>query len=997
VPAGSGLTAAVQDDVLAITAGRRPTVVPVGYTVMNARGLSASGVVTVTITPDAAAVPPTASDVFVDESMESADGRTAVVDLTRHVTNPGGMPDDLILDLPTADPAGARKTGDRQVTVTVTGSRQVIAYRVANTDKLTATAFIVVRARDALRANSGAQPEPFRPRTSPLEVQAGTTVTVDVPLHVTGAARGRAVTVPADAAVSASTGNVRRLDAQQLRWTIPADAPPHGFLRVQVTDGQDAAVTVSIPATIRPVEPPAPTFQSTVLQVAAGGTATVELAGLVTPGGPGQQLTYGGPTGVGHGVIAVLSGSTLTVSADVTAPRDTRVDLGVSVSDRVHPAVPATVRVTVVASTAPLARVPDAAVAGVQGTAVAVDVLAGASNPLPGSGPLRVVGARVVSGIGTVRYAAGGTVTVTPGAGQLGPLRVQVLVQDATGDPDRTVTGRITVTVAGPPDRVTGVAVADKGDGWVALKWRAPADNGKAIEYYLVRAAGYQHRCAAGPTQCRLPGLTNDVGYRFTVTAHNHVGDSPPSAASTEVRPDVAPAPPRAATLTAGDRSITVNWRPPADRGSAVRGYLVTISPAPISGSATVAVADGTTHTFKHLVNGTSYQVTVVAQNRSGTDSDASAPATAVPAGRPARPAAPALTYDQGRQAVVISWVAPDGNGDDDLGYTVSWNGDNHTSGVWTVPPGDQLSRLISRATLGVKYAATVTASNRAGSSPASDPGRVRAWIQVAAPADLSAAPTGADHQVTVRWTPPPYSGWDIRGYDYQLDDGDWKPVQDVTRAGAGLTASITDDALTNGQSHRIAVRACTVQGPDICGSAAVVDSVVAYGPIGTPTLTGAVSGSSITFHWTFPADGNGRPVESATVTIAGAQVDAGAGHWTGDVGWGASRTAVASFCVSGPHQCSIVPLDEQTGYPSGTIGWYGAPTFASLSYLVPDDTIPGGTSVQVACWDPRHLIGTDGHDGWFQIATGRYGGKWTAVNNFNSWRELRALVPQCG
>jgi hypothetical protein len=669
--------------------------------------------------------------------------------------------------------------------------------------------------------------------------------------------------------------------------------------------------------------------------------------------------------------------------------------------------VPATVQVTVVASTAPLARVPDVAVDGVQGTAVAVDVLAGATNPLPAGGPLRVVGASVISGTGTVRYAGAGTITVTPGRDQLGPLVVQVSVQDATGDPDRMVTGRITVTVAGPPDRATGVAAVDKGDGWVILKWRAPADNGKAIEYYLVRSSGYQHRCGPSPTQCRLTGLTNGVGYRFTVTAHNRIGDSPPSAASAQVRPDVAPAAPKAATLTAGDRSITASWRPPADRGSPVRGYLVTISPAPTSGSATVTVTDGTTYTFKHLVNGTSYQVTVTAQNRSGTDSDPSAPATAVPAGPPATPAAPVLSYDQTRKAVVISWSAPDGNGDDNLGYTVSWTGDDHTSGAWTLPPGTPLSKPISPATLGVRYTAWVTASNKAGSSPRSDAGRVRAAIEVGKPTDVTATPTGVDNQVTVHWTPPPYSGWDVSGYDFQVDGGDWTPIADLRPAGAGLAAPITDTALTNGRSHRVAVRACTVQAANACGTGGLSGSVVPYGPIAAPVVTATASDrTSVTFSWRAPPDNGLGPYSyrvvsratTSTVSATSISVPAGCG----------TTVTISVTAVDGQGHES--PAGESAGkaadcppsYPLRTVeARGGAPTFPSYNNVAGDGTpkVPYNATVGIQCWNPAQVIASDGGDGWYQIAPGYpAAGRWTPANNFaGSSGHYGDGIPQCG
>ncbi len=876
VPAGSSVTARIDHSMLVVTAGPKPVVVPVGYTVVNARGLSASGVVTVTVTPDAPPVPPTADDVFATSDMLSTNGTRVVVDVANHVANPGGTLGDLQVAVPDVGDTSAEPTGRLQVTVPLTSARQVVAYQVRNAAGLTAAAFIVVPTEKELAPRSS---EPgLNPKGVSLTVTAGTEVSIDIRQQITGAPPGRSLTVPANGRVSAAVGDLSRTDATHLRWRVPDDASGQAVLLVDVTDGQSTA-RASIVATIRPAQPPAPTFASPEIEVAAGGSTPVDLAALTTPGKQGMTLTFAGPTGQGRGVTGTLAGGTLTVSAAPTATKGTTVNLGITVDDGIHPKVPGTVHVTVVASTAPLAWIPEISRGGQQGVPVQVDVLTGAQNPVADAGPLRVVGATVIRGAGQVRYQAGGTVSITPGTGQVGDLVVQVTVADATGDPDREVTGTVTVTVVGKPGRVTGVSVLTHGDRTVQLSWDAPAANGEKIDYYLVRATSgpFQQRCAASP--CRLTGLTNNVAYRFTVTAHNAIGNAPVSAPSAAVTPDVAPDAPAAPDLAFGDGSITATWKAPADRGSPITGYRVSITPAPTSGAATVTVRQGTSVTFRRLTNGTSYQVTVVARNSSGDDSDPSPPATMIPAAPPDTPRPPGLTYLPDKGQVQVSWKSVAGNGDDALTYRMQWTGDDGTSGWSEVSAGDDLVGTIGQAVLGVTYRATVAASNKAGRSGTSRAGTVRAFTAVGAPGAVTATATGADHTVAVTWTAPAYSGWDIGSYAYQIDGaGEWVPLP------ARTSATITDDALTNGKQHTVAIHACTVQAADACGTGASSGAVTPFGkPVAVTDLAAAPGDGSIALTWSAP-DGNGMAIAGYEYSLDGGTTwtDTGKGTETG-------------------------------------------------------------------------------------------------------------------
>ena len=111
-----------------------------------------------------------------------------------------------------------------------------------------------------------------------------------------------------------------------------------------------------------------------------------------------------------------------------------------------------------------------------------------------------------------------------------------------TGD-----TAKVTVSpgTGAPPGAPTDVS-ADPGDGSAAVSWTAPAsDGGSAIEATRSPApprgtrqmfTGYVDGTT---TATQVTGLTNDVEYSCTVTAHNTNGDSDPSAASAPFTPTV--------------------------------------------------------------------------------------------------------------------------------------------------------------------------------------------------------------------------------------------------------------------------------------------------------------------------------------------------------------------------------------------------------------------------------------------------------------------------
>ena len=140
--------------------------------------------------------------------------------------------------------------------------------------------------------------------------------------------------------------------------------------------------------------------------------------------------------------------------------------------------------------------------------------------------------------------------------------------------------------------------------------------------------------------RARCLGLTNDTTYNFTVRAINEVGESDPSGASIDARPDVKPEQPEAPTAVRGDQKLDVSWEAPVNKGSAIETYVLQISPPAPDGTGQQEIAGGTTSfTWDGLANGTEYRFSVQAVNRADEPSEFSPESRGtIPAGKPTEP-----------------------------------------------------------------------------------------------------------------------------------------------------------------------------------------------------------------------------------------------------------------------------------------------------------------------------------------------------------------------
>ncbi|EYR64244.1 fibronectin [Actinotalea ferrariae CF5-4] len=855
----AGVAARVVGRRVVVTAPDEPGAVAITYTARNTRGGSDSAVLSVVADPDAPILPPVARDVVVPAT-ETIDRTSVEVDVLAVAQNPSGPLADLAVEVHPSAADAATVTADGRVLVTLGPTARTLPYVLRNVNPqaegVSSAAFITVPAL-------GDFPPVPRPRAPRLQVVAGEQLRIPLEEQVQ-VAPGRTARLADVAAISATKhdGSPLFADDRTLLYTAPRSYAGPASITFEVTDatpGSTSARTrvLTLAIDVLAAEDNPPTFTPSVLDVGPGESTQVDLARFTSApvgsgdaadgtGGP-ARYTYTLTRPPGDGFAVTLTGSVLTVRAAPTATRGTVGGVGVAIGYGSGQPVAGQVDFRVVASSRPLARVLDHTVPdGVEGGTSVVDVLAGASNPFAPD-RLTVVGAVVEAGSGTTAVTAD-QVTVRPAPGFIGQVVVRYRVRDVTGDPDREVEGRITVTVRGRPATPVAPRVVEVRDRTVVLAWDAPGNNGEPISgYELTGQPGGVVRACPGTT-CTVEGLTNDVEYVFTVTARNAVGVSEASPPSQPARPDARPFPPAAPVLEWGDGAVTARWSAPQNPGSPLTGYDVEISPSPPGGGAAVTTT-ATTHTFGGLVNGTAYTVRVRASNRAPDPGDWSpASAAVVPAGPPAAPVPSAQRYDQsifGGGRLEVTWPAPAANGDPVARYEIRVNG-----GPVTAPSaGDR--HVVDPAGPGT-YTFEVRAVNKAGAGPWSAPLVVDHATVPSAPGNLSAEFEPATGAVRLGFTEPDWAGGRDRRVEVSVDGGPFDALAGDRRV-VGLPAG----------TYAFVVRGCNSEG---CGSASGPASATVTTPPGpVPGLAVVLDATrdpaTFTATWGEPGSTGGLPV----------------------------------------------------------------------------------------------------------------------------------------
>jgi hypothetical protein len=624
----SALGASVHGKIVLVRAPQKQGVYVARYTISNGQGGQDSAYVQVIVTDDAKPVYPTAVDQVV-ESAQAAGKKSVKVDVLAGAVNPSDLVDKLVVGVTGPNAKSATVGQNGTVTVTPGHTRMAVAYTLTDpTTGLAGEAFIVVPP-----ASDGTAPPRVKVPQQIVSMNGTKTWKLS---DIIAVPSGRPAKITGASGVTAThSSRSGYIDGQTLTFTADKDYRGPASITFKVDDGRepgeakDRVTSLVLPITVgNPDQSDVPpTFTPPNVTIQAGESAiNVDLRASTYHPNPQilSKITYSDFSGAAGGVVATPNGSTLALSAPFGVQPGTTATIRFKVNSATT-SIPGSVNVKVVSSTRPIAQQKNPPIVRdiKRGSSTTVSDAASDDtwvNPFPGHA-LTIASAKQVSGPkgATVTFTASSiTVSAATGA-DIGVVNVQYTVQDATKDPARTkaTIGQLQVNIHDVPARPDAPTAVANGDGSIKVTLsRAPADNGKTIDHYVIYANGTSVKTVNDLGTYAI-SVTDGTAYTFTAVAHNADGNSTASAKSNSVTTYGTPAAPDKPSISENGDSpsgkVSFSWSALSD--AATKGGLKTYEWKFSNG------ATGQTTGLNGSVGGLSagnYSVKVRAENQGG-------------------------------------------------------------------------------------------------------------------------------------------------------------------------------------------------------------------------------------------------------------------------------------------------------------------------------------------------------------------------------------------
>jgi hypothetical protein len=319
--------------------------------------------------------------------------------------------------------------------------------------------------------------------------------------------------------------------------------------------------------------------------------------------------------------------------------------------------------------------------------------------------------------------------------------------------------------------------------------------------------AGFIQRSAATSGAC--PTTTPSTG---TTRLQKH---SITASSDTTV---TAPGTPTSVVATAGAAQISVAFTPSTSGGTATS---FTATCAATGATSQTASGAGSPLVVTGLTSGTAYTCSVTATNTGGTSAASSSNASATPTAAATAPGAPTIgTVTAGNAQARVAFTAPSSTGGSAItGYTASCALGSATPAIKT---GTASPLVVAGLTNGSLYSCTVTATNSAGTSVASEAKSVRPvdGVTVVPTKPTITSATAGAAQITVAFTAATSS---TTATSYTATCG--------TKTATGTSSPLVVTGLTNGTAYT-----CTVTASNAGGVSTASDASSSTTPTATST-----------------------------------------------------------------------------------------------------------------------------------------------------------------
>ncbi|MFI0460731.1 MAG: beta strand repeat-containing protein [Ilumatobacteraceae bacterium] len=401
-------------------------------------------------------------------------------------------------------------------------------------------------------------------------------------------------------------------------------------------------------------------------------------------------------------------------------------------------------------------------------------------------------------------------------------------------------TSLLSVPRAAPDSSTLGAVTV--GDGRLTIAFVPGSTNGSAVlKYQYQLNAGAWVDAGSLNSPLTISGLTNGTSYSVSIRGVNDVGDGATSNAVTAT-PASPPTEPRTVIATGSNASAVISWLAPSDNGGAiVTGYTATAYNAAVSGSVVSSCSTAlTTCTITGLVNGTTYYVSIVAINASGTGGESMPRAAVTPVTLPSAPTVTSITA--GSTNLRVAFTAASSGGSNILDYEYAVNG-----GAWASSGRTASPLLLSGLTNGTSYSVKIRAITAVGSSSESNAISEIPYGLPSAVAGITAAP--GTTSVVVSWSPTNNNGNAITTYTAIAwnSASEGGIVQSCTSSGTQCTVT----GLSASTQYYFTVDATNAAGVGLRNTPRIT-ATTGSTPPSAPTINSVLAGDAkVTVAWT--------------------------------------------------------------------------------------------------------------------------------------------------